>query len=141
MEVENAAADARFAANPLVTGEPHIGFYAGAPLIAPSGHALGSLCIIDRTPRRLAAEQKDSLKRLAGLVMKILELRRVSGELASAAANLKTLSGLLPICSSCKEVRNDEGYWQQVEVYIQKHTEATFTHGLCPRCAKILFPD
>lgn len=141
LEVEDARSDRRFADSPLVLASPHIRFYAGAPLVTPDGHTLGSLCVIDRHPRKLTSEQRDCLERLARLVMVNLEFRRVSADLAEAVANIKTLSGLLPICSSCKQVRNDDGYWQQVEVYIQNHSDARFTHGLCPDCAGKLFPD
>ena len=61
-------------------------------------------------------------------------LREKNAELEAALAHVKTLSGLLPICSSCKKIRDDRGYWSQVETYVQKHTEATFTHSLCPEC-------
>lgn len=57
-------------------------------------------------------------------------------ELRDALASVKTLSGLLPICATCKKIRNDEGYWQQVEGYVAEHTDATFTHGICPDCAE-----
>jgi len=62
-------------------------------------------------------------------------------DLQDALANVKSLSGLLPICASCKKIRDDEGYWSQVEGYIQKHSDATFTHGMCPDCLKKLYPD
>jgi sigma-B regulation protein RsbU (phosphoserine phosphatase) len=62
-------------------------------------------------------------------------------ELQKALANVKSLSGLLPICSGCKKIRDDKGYWNQVESYVQRHSEATFTHGLCPVCMKKYFPD
>jgi len=61
-------------------------------------------------------------------------------KLQDALANVKKLSGLLPICSSCKKIRNDEGYWKQIEGYIAEHSEAVFTHGLCPDCVKKLYP-
>ncbi len=64
------------------------------------------------------------------------ERERLIAELQEALASVKTLSGLLPICASCKKIRDDEGYWQQVEGYIAKHTDATFTHGICPDCAE-----
>jgi DNA-binding NtrC family response regulator len=62
-------------------------------------------------------------------------------ELQDALAEIKTLRGILPICSSCKKIRDDEGYWHQVEVYIRDHSEAEFSHGLCPKCAKKLYPE
>ena len=61
-------------------------------------------------------------------------------ELQAAVAKVKTLSGLLPICASCKKIRDDEGYWNQIEGYIQKHSEAQFSHGICPDCAKKMYP-
>jgi two-component system, sensor histidine kinase and response regulator len=75
MLVRDAADDPRFAENPLVTGEPHIRFYAGAPLVDAEGHALGTLCVIDRAPRDLEPAQVEALEALAQQVMRLLELR------------------------------------------------------------------
>ena len=62
-------------------------------------------------------------------------------ELQEAISKIKTLSGLLPICASCKKIRNDQGYWEQIEIYIREHSEAEFSHGICPECAKELYPE
>ena len=62
-------------------------------------------------------------------------------ELRQALDQVKTLRGILPICAKCKKIRDDQGYWNQVEVYVRDHTEAEFSHGLCPECMKILYPD
>ncbi len=61
--------------------------------------------------------------------------------LDAALVSVKTLSGLLPICASCKRIRDDKGYWSQIEGYLRKHTEADFSHGICPECASRLYPD
>ena len=82
MQVPDATLDARFAVNPLVTGEPGIRFYAGAPLRSSSGHALGTLCVIDRKPRHLTADQLDALRTLAASVVERLEARRLELGLA-----------------------------------------------------------
>jgi PleD family two-component response regulator len=66
---------------------------------------------------------------------------KLIAELQGALEQVKQLSGLLPICAHCKKVRDDGGFWQQVERYITAHSEATFSHGLCPDCIPIYFPD
>jgi len=62
-------------------------------------------------------------------------------EQKDALAKVKTLSGFLPICASCKKIRDDKGYWNQMEAYIRDHSEAEFSHGICPECAKKMYPD
>jgi len=78
----------------------------------------------------------------------LMQLRRLFSEIESknkkleeALAKVKTLSGLLPICASCKKIRDDKGYWNQIEGYIRDHSEAQFSHGICPECAKKLYPE
>jgi PAS domain S-box-containing protein len=83
------------------------------------------LAIIDATDRIEAEREKEKL---------IADLRKAFDE-------IKTLRGIIPICASCKKIRDDKGYWNQVEVYVSDHTEADFSHGLCPVCAKKLYPD
>jgi hypothetical protein len=69
------------------------------------------------------------------------EREKLIVELQTTLAEVKTLSGLLPICSSCKKVRDDKGYWSQIETYIKRHSSASFTHGLCPDCSIKYFKD
>lgn len=138
--VRDALLDERFANNVLVTHAPQIRFYAGFPLIDRDGFALGTLCAIDRQPRDLSAGQHRAMLALARQVIALLELRRTSARLAESLEKVKTLCGLLPICAWCKRIRDDEGYWSQVEAYIQAHTDADFTHGICPQCLKKALP-
>ena len=69
------------------------------------------------------------------------ERERLILELREALSKVKTLSGLLPICASCKKIRNDKGYWEQMEIYIRDRSEADFSHGICPECAEKLYPE
>jgi AmiR/NasT family two-component response regulator len=71
----------------------------------------------------------------------LMALRCLNAELRKALDEVKVLRGILPICMSCKKIRDDEGYWQEVAVYVRDHSEAEFSHGLCPDCAKKLYPE
>jgi len=68
------------------------------------------------------------------------ELKKRTQELEQALKEVKVLRGFIPICASCKKIRNDQGYWQLVEAYIREHSEAEFSHGICPDCIKKFFP-
>jgi hypothetical protein len=69
------------------------------------------------------------------------ERERLITELQSAIEQIKTLRGIVPICANCKKIRDDKGYWQQVEAYVSRHTEAQFSHSVCPNCMKKLYPE
>ena len=141
MVVPDTLNDPRFADNLLVTQEPNIRFYAGAPLTTPEGHNLGSLCVIDQRPRKLTQKQRKSLQALSRQVMAQLELRRqlverrfLLNQLQNAVKEVKILSGLLRICANCKAIRNEQGEWVQMESYVRDRSQAKFTHGICPSC-------
>jgi ligand-binding sensor domain-containing protein len=82
---------------------------------------------------------------LAAYRLRIAHLRRaeraLQARVVAALAEVKVLSGLLPVCASCKKIRDDKGYWSQIEVYISEHSEADFSHGICPDCMKKLYPE
>ncbi|MFZ5774925.1 MAG: ANTAR domain-containing response regulator [Thermodesulfobacteriota bacterium] len=71
----------------------------------------------------------------------LMELRRLNQELQNAMAEIKTLRGILPICSYCKKIRTQEGVWEDVAIHIQRHTEASPSHGLCPECLQRHYPE
>jgi len=89
------------------------------------------------TRRRLTAEGE--LSRYRDNLEELVEKR--SAELKDAMSNIKVLSGFLPICAACKKIRDDKGYWNQIESYIRDHSEAQFSHSICPDCAKQLYPE
>ena len=68
-------------------------------------------------------------------------LQKETERLQEALANVRTLSGLIPICASCKKIRDDKGYWNQLELFIQQNSDAMFSHGLCPECVHKLYPE
>jgi hypothetical protein len=76
-----------------------------------------------------------------GMMFLIINAERFALDLTHARKEIKTLSGLLPICSSCKKIRTDKGEWQHIENYVNSHSEALFTHGICPECQKKLYPE
>lgn len=78
---------------------------------------------------------KDKLQILLSKQEQLIE------DLQSALANIKQLKSLLPICASCKKIRSDNGYWEQIDAYITKNTDTQFSHSICPDCAKKLYPD
>ncbi len=107
-------------------------------LVAQAG-AAGVGAYLVKPPRQ------SDIKRAINIAMTrfedMMELRRLNGELQEALAQVKKLSGLLPICANCKKIRDDGGYWQDVAVYIRDHSEANFTHSICPDCTKELYSD
>jgi YesN/AraC family two-component response regulator len=69
------------------------------------------------------------------------ELRRLNKKLQKALDEINTLQGIIPICSSCKKIRDDKGYWEKLENYIAQHSNAEFSHGICPDCARVQYPE
>ncbi len=82
-----------------------------------------------------------SLRRWQDSARSERELKQSLDKLEKANEEIKQMKGILPICSYCKKIRDDEGYWHQVEVYIHEHLEAEFAHSLCPKCRKIIYED
>jgi PAS domain S-box-containing protein len=102
-------------------------------------------CILTATPfRQIGGELfgiVEDFKDISHLKQVEAEREKTIAELRCAMNEVKILSGLLPVCVSCKKIRDDNGYWNQIEAYVREHSEAEFTHSLCPDCAKVLYPD
>lgn len=90
---------------------------------------------------RLSKEEKLREDYIIQLKREQKKREKINFHLEKALSQVKTLSGLLPICSHCKNVRDDKGYWNQIEGYISKHSETQFSHGICPKCIKKYYPD
>ncbi len=139
--VRDLQQDDRFRDNPLVTHEPSVRFYAGAPIFSAEGLPLGALCVLDREARSLTVGQEEALRAMSRLAGALLETRRAVGELAVATDNMNLLSQMLPVCSSCRRLRSDSGAWVSLEQYVREHAHAAEGHGTCPECARRLYPD
>ena len=100
----------------------HVEIFGSTIQLAGKSAVAGS--ILDITARKQVEEQRE----------KLIEA------LQKALSEVKTLRGFLPICSYCKKIRDDKGYWSQIESYIHKHSDAEFSHGICPECAKKYYP-
>jgi two-component system, cell cycle sensor histidine kinase and response regulator CckA len=98
--------------------------------LSPIKNAKGEVVGISAIERDITRRRREERERL-----------RLIDELKDALQKIKTLKGLLPICASCKKIRDDHGYWERVETYISKHTQAEFTHGICPECRDRLYPE
>ena len=85
--------------------------------------------------------QQKPLVALARQVVMQMELQRVSAQLATALDKIDLMAGLVPICSYCKGIRSDQGYWSTVEKFIEQHTAVEFTHGVCDGCMRQHFPE
>lgn len=110
----------------LPNGEMRTFEIMAAPLWSRDGAFQGIVeSLHDITERKRTAQEREQL----------------IADLQKALSKVKALSGLLPICASCKKIRDDRGYWNQIEKYIREHSEADFSHGICPECAARLYPE
>ncbi len=108
--------------------------YYGFPVLWSDGEIFGTLCILDSRPRPKDDRCSKILSQFSKMVEAHLDLLWKNIKLQQSMQEIRTLQGILPICARCKKVRDDQGYWLQVEEYISTHTDAIFSHGLCDRC-------
>lgn len=122
-------------------GEIGVESYLGVPLLAASGRVLGHLAVMDRKPLEDAALKETVLRTFAARTAAEMERRRAERErerllreLQRALANLRTLRGLIHACAWCRKIRDDEGHWDELQAFVESHSEVKFTHGICPEC-------
>ena len=131
--------------DPLWKTAPEIEYgmyaYLGLPVCWPNGNMFGTICVLDNKENQFGDLYEKVLSEFRELIEAHLSLLDTNELLRKALAEVKVLRGLLPICSFCKKVRDDSGYWNQIEFYIGRHTEAEFSHGICPECAKKHYPS
>ena len=103
------------------------------PITAEDGKVIGVSCLVQDITDRRKAE--------VGLKERAAELEKANRDLQQALDNIRTLKGLVPICSHCKSIRNDRGFWEKLENYVSRHSEAEFSHGICTDCIELHYPD
>ena len=120
--------------------------FAGYRLLSAAGKPIGVLALFSK--HIISPDEDALLEGLANTTAQVIQTARAEQEreqlileLQDALAKVKTLSGLLPICAYCKKIRDDQGYWNQLETYIQEHSDAEFSHGICDECGKKLYPE
>jgi len=118
----------------ISTSDTHL----GVAIKLPAGRELQELT---EAFNRMSYRVKEHVDNLEHTVEeRTADLQRTNQDLRDALVRVKTLSGLLPICASCKKVRDDKGYWNQIEAYIREHSDAEFSHSICPDCVTVLYP-
>ncbi len=122
--------------------------YLGFPISLPDGSTFGTICVLDKKRN----EYSEWIEKLMGQFLSLIEshielifMNKQLGdeykELSDYATELQALRGLVSICASCKSIRDKQGQWHPIEHYLAKNPEVDFSHGICPECAKKLYPE
>jgi hypothetical protein len=113
--------------------------YAGVPIFHPDGDIFGSICLFDRKPNNFEGPILRLMEEFSEIVTGHLSIITKNAQLEDTLKEVRTLQGLIPICANCKKIRDDKGFWQKVEVYLEERSNARFTHGLCEDCIQKLY--
>ena len=129
--------------HPVVAGNPAIEelsvtAYLGTPLTTPDKQVLGSFCVADAEAREWSEDDLELLQELAEAAVTEIELRRTASALAEALERIRSLQELVPVCAWCRRIRDDSGFWDSLEGYLEAHQGAQVSHGVCPDCAREL---
>jgi len=142
--VKNALIDKKWKNNPNI--KLNMISYLGFPILLPDGKPFGTICVLDNKKNSYSKTFEKLIKNFRDLIQSQLELLYINtilGEknksLSDYIDEIKTLRGIVPICTNCKKIRDDKGYWNEVEAYIQKYSDAEFSHSICPECSDELY--
>jgi len=137
--VPNALQDEKWRHNPDI----RLGMisYLGYPILLPHGEVFGTICVLDIKTNTYSETYKKLLLQFKELIEALLGLVHTNCLLQGALQEVKTLQGLLPICSHCKKIRDQHGNWQPIELYISQRSEAKFSHGVCSDCLLEHYPE
>lgn len=144
--VPNALNDEKWKNNPDV--KHNMISYLGYPVLYPDGTPFGTICVLDNKENHFSETVEQLIINFREIVQNHLELIYMNSllgdenkKLADYLNEIKVLRGLLPICTYCKKIRDNEGNWHSMEVFISKHSDAEFSHGICEDCLQKLYPD
>ncbi len=115
--------------------------YMGYPLLLPDGEVFGTICVHDNKSNEYSEEIDQLIRSFRNVIESHFALATQADELKKKIDEIQLLKGIIPICSHCKSIRNDTGYWLEIEAFVRKHPDADFSHGICPDCAKRHYPD
>ncbi len=142
--VPNALNDPDWCSNPDV--KLNMISYMGFPILLPDNTPFGTICVLDNKENKYSELFSDLVEKFRNIINRDIELLYLNQELGlknkqltDIISEIKTLKGLIPICSWCRKVRDDDGFWKSVETYLEEHSAAEFTHGICEECKKKLF--
>lgn len=144
--VPNALSDDNWKNNPDI--KLNMISYLGFPLLFPDKTPFGTICVLDNKENAYNKVYEDLMLNLGEIIqghLEILYMNQSVGEenkrLSDYISEIRTLRGILPICSHCKRIKDDQGHWQRIEKYIHDRSEAKFSHGICPECEKAVWGD
>ncbi len=144
LRVPNALKDKKWKTNPDI--KLNMISYLGFPILYPDQSPFGTICVLDNKENPYSSTTEKLLLQFKKLIEANIAILYMNKELGEENMNLKdfikeikTLRGFLPICSSCKKIRDDKGFWGNVETYISERTDVKFSHGLCPECSEKLY--
>ena len=144
--IPNALTDKKWTNNPDI--KLNMISYLGFPIFLPNRKPFGTICVLDNKENAYSERYENLIKNFRAIIQSQLELiymNSILGEkiknLSDYCAEIKMLRGIVTICSFCKKIRDAEGNWSEIEAYISKHSEAQFSHGLCPECGKLHYGE
>src|SRR4030042_5419646 len=144
--VPNALKDENWNKNPNI--KSGMISYLGFPISWPTREIFGTICVLDSKENRygevykkLLFQSKELVDAHLDLIYQNIRLGKTADALEKSLKEIKELRGLLPICSYCQKIRDDKGYWSNIETYISSRSEVEFSHGICPECSKKLHSD
>lgn len=144
--VPDALADAKWKNNPDV--KLNMISYLGFPILLPNKKPFGTICVLDNKPNEYSKTTEKLMLKFRNLIESHLEMiymNQILGDnnkrLTDYLMELQALRGLVPICANCKSIRDNQDNWHPIEHYLIRHPKAEFSHGICPKCMKKLYPD